>query len=185
MSLPVPSPETRCPAHLGRLAATLLVLAAAQPAGAAAPEGGARSLDRFLETSVPFCMKAPAVQCVDRGFAYADRDGDQRLSLVEAKETQAEVNRWTKANARRLPPGDREKLVMGLLLVQTVGPEQLFKSYDADRDGELSREELTADIRLDRRPLPEILSDPAAIDWDALTARAGEAAPLLKRLFRL
>lgn len=182
MSLPVPNRENRrraCPGLPGAALAALL-LAGAQ--GALAAE---RSLDRFLETNVPFCLEAPAVQCVDRGFAYADQDGDGRLSLAEAKTAQAEVNGWTKANARRLPPAERERLVMGLLLLQTLGPERVFESYDADGDGELTREEVTADIRLDRRPLPQILGDPAAIDWDALTARAGEAAPLLKRLFQL
>ena len=49
----------------------------------------------------------------------------------------------------------------------------------------LSREEVTADIRLDKRPLPEILSDPSSVDWNGLAARAGDAAPLLKRLFEL
>jgi hypothetical protein len=155
------------------------------PALAATQAPASRDLDRFLETSVPFCMKAPAVQCIDQGFAFADRDGDRKLSLAEARETQLELNRWTKANARRLPPQDREKLVMGLILIQTVGPEQLFASYDADRDGELTREEVTADLKLDKRPLPEILSDPTSIDWDSLSARAGEAAPLLRRLFQL
>jgi hypothetical protein len=155
------------------------------PVLAASPTPASPDLDRFLEASVPFCMKAPAVQCIDKGFAFADRDGDKKLSLAEAKETQGELNRWTKANARRLPPQDREKLVMGLILVQTVGPEQLFTSYDADRDGELTREEVTADLKLDKRPLPEILSDPSSIDWDALSARAGEASPLLRRLFQL
>ena len=163
-----------------------LVAVTAATASAAAPQPpGPGSLDRFLERSVPLCMKVPAVQCIDEGFAFADRDRDQRLSLAEARQAQAEVNRWTKANAKRLPPQDREKLVVGLLLVQSVGPEALFQSYDADGDGELTRAELTADIRLDKRPLPEILGDPSAIDWDSLSARAGEAAPLLRRLFQL
>jgi hypothetical protein len=163
----------------------LVAATLAAPAVAAAAPAAPASLDRFLEASIPFCMKAPAVQCVDKGFAYADRDRDRRLSLAEAQATQAEVNRWTKANAKRLPPEDREKLVTGLLLLQVLGPEALFRSYDADGNGELTREELTVDIRLDKRPLPVILGDPSSIDWDSLSARAGEAAPLLRRLFRL
>jgi hypothetical protein len=165
-----------------RFGAALLLLLATQAEGAAPTEG---SLEGFLAAAVPICTKAPAVQCVERGFAFADRDRNRRLSLAEAKQTQAEVNRWTKANARKLPPQEREKLVMGLLVLQTIGPEQVFKSYDTDGDGELTRDEVTADIRLDRRPLPEILTDPAAIDWDSLSARAGEAGPLLRRLFQL
>lgn len=164
------------------LRSLLLVLAAAPASAATAPDA---TLEGFIQASVPFCSKAPAAQCVDRGFAFADRDRSGRLSLAEAHTTQGELNRWTKANARRLPAQEREKLVMGLLLLQTVGPEQVFRSYDLDRDGELSREELTTDIRLDQRPLPEILSDPSSIDWNALSARAGDAAPLLRRLFQL
>lgn len=134
---------------------------------------------------MPICMKAPAIQCIDRGFAYADANKNRKLSLAEVKATQLEVNGWAKANGKRLAPQEREKLIMGLLVIQTVGPEQLFQSYDTDRDGELTREELTVDVKLDKRPLPEILSDPKSVDWDALAARAGQAAPFLKKLFPL
>ena len=150
-------------------------------AGATTPA----SLDRFLAQSVPFCLKAPAVQCIDQGFTFADRDQDGQLSLAEVQAIQGEVTGWAKTNGRRLPPAERDKLIVGLLLIQTVGPQQLFASYDGNRDGALTREELTADIRLDKRPLPEILSDPASIDWDSLAARAGDAAPLLRQLFQL
>lgn len=172
---------------LTRLGAAVLALAAAlaAPGAKAATPATGESLDQFLSRSVPLCMKAPAVRCVDQGFAFADADQDGKLSPAEARAAQAQLDRWAKGNARRLPPAERERLIMGLLVVQAVGPDQLFVSYDADGDGLLTREEVTADIRLDKRPLPELLSDPASIDWDGLAARAGDAAPLLKKLFEL
>lgn len=159
-----------------------MVTGSALAATPAPPDAAA--LDKFLQTGVPFCMKALAVQCIDRGFAFADRDGDGKLSVTEVATIETQVDGWMKANAERVPQPDRQRLVLGLLLVRTVGPEQLVKSYDRDHDGQLSREEVTADIRLDKRTLPEILSDPASIDWSALSARAGNAAPLLKQLFQ-
>ena len=155
------------------------------PGHAATSDAQKGSVDQFLAGSVPVCMRAPAVQCVSRGFAFADTDGDGKLSLVEVQAVQGQIDQWAKANANRLPAAERQRLLIGLIVVQTVGPEQLFASYDADGDGFLSREEVTADLRLDKRPLPEILADPAAIDWSGLAARAGDAAPLLKKLFDL
>jgi hypothetical protein len=166
----------------GALAAVVLAGQAAA-ANLAAPQGAA--LDRFLAESVPVCMRAPAVRCVDQGFAFADTDGDGKLALAEVRTVQERVDGWARAHARSLPPAERERLIVGLLIVQAVGPTQLFASYDIDGDGFLTREEVTADFRLDPRPLPEILSDPAAIDWNALAARAGDAAPLLRRLLQL
>jgi hypothetical protein len=49
----------------------------------------------------------------------------------------------------------------------------------------LTKEEVLADVRLDQRPLPQVLSDPKAVDWEKLAGRAGSAAPLLRRLFPL
>ena len=73
-------------------------------------------MDRFLAASVPVCMHAPAVQCVDQGFAFADADRDGKLSLVEVRTLQGEVDGWVKANADRLPPAERQRLLMGLIV---------------------------------------------------------------------
>ena len=173
-------PSTR----LGPAILALWAALASTGAWSATPADG-ESLDQFLSRSVPLCMKAPAVRCVDQGFAFADSDRDGKLSPAEVRSTQAQVDRWAKGNARRLPQAERERLIVGLLIIQAVGPDQLFLSYDADGDGLLTREEVTADIRLDMRPLPEILSDPSSVDWNGLAARAGDAAPLLKKLFEL
>jgi hypothetical protein len=176
---------TRRPLSGGTLVMAMAALLANSGAYAASPSAADGSLDRFLAASVPLCLKAPALQCIDHGFSFADGDGDGKLSLAEVEKAQAQVDRWTTANARRLPAAEREKLIVGLLVIRTVGPNQLFASFDVDGDGALSREEVTADIRLDKRPLPEILSDPSSIDWNGLASRAGSAAPLLKKLFEL
>jgi type IV secretory pathway VirB10-like protein len=152
-----------------------------QPQQPGAAGGG--NLDRLISGVGPVCLRAPARQCVDLGFAYADRNRDQRLSLPETRAVHDEVNAWARDNAPKLPPAERQRLVTGLLVIQTVGPDALFESYDTNRDGALTKEEALADVRLDQRPLPQVLSDPNAVDWRRLTDRAGMAAPLLKRLF--
>jgi len=150
------------------------------PAQATQPNPG---LDGLISGVGPICLKAPAAQCVDKGFAFADRDRNGRLSLPEARAVEAEVAAWTKANANKLPPEERQRLVTGMVVFQTVGVENVFASYDVNGDGALTKEEVLADVKLDQRPLPQVLSDPNSVNWDRLAARAGGAAPLLRRLF--
>ena len=114
---------------MARLGAVLIIGLAALPAAATAPAASGQAIEQFLKTGVPFCMKAPAAQCIDRGFAFADRDGSRKLSLAEVKETQAEVNRWTKANAKRLPAQERERLAM--LELRTYAPARRPKAAPA------------------------------------------------------
>ncbi len=176
------------------VALALAAPAAAQQQPATAPQPRApaaapqqhqpkQGLDKLITGIGPLCLKAPAAQCVDQGFAYADRDRNGRLSIQEAKAVEGEVSAWTKANAGKLPPEERQRLVTGLVVFQTVGTDNLFASYDSNGDGALTKDEVLADVKLDKRPLPQVLSDPASVDWDRLAARAGSAAPLLKRLF--
>jgi Ca2+-binding EF-hand superfamily protein len=151
---------------------------------AAAPQAqGQAKLDQFINGVGPLCLKAPARECVDKGFEYADRNHDGKLSLDEAKAVEAEVDAWTQSNAAKLDPEDRQRVLMGLVVIQTVGIDTAFQSYDTNGDGFLSKEELLADVRLDQRPLPQVLADPKSVDWDKLANRAGAAGPLLRRLF--
>jgi Ca2+-binding EF-hand superfamily protein len=157
---------------------------AGQAARPAAPQQpGQANLDQFINGVGPLCLKAPARECVDKGFAYADRNHDGKLSLDEAKAVEAEVDAWTQSNAAKLDPEDRQRVLMGLVVVQTVGLDGIFQSYDTNGDGTLSKEELLADVQLDQRPLPQVLADPKSVDWNKLASRAGAAAPLLRRLF--
>lgn len=85
-------------------AALAAALSFAGPPGHAATSDAQKgSMDQFLAGSVPVCMRAPAVQCVSRGFAFADTDGDGKLSLVEVQAVQGEIDQWAKANANRRP----------------------------------------------------------------------------------
>src|SRR5690242_14824462 len=73
---------------------------AARPATPQQP--GQANLDQFINGVGPLCLKAPARECVDKGFAYADRNHDGKLSLDEAKAVEAEVDAWTQSNAAKL-----------------------------------------------------------------------------------
>src|SRR3954454_19230951 len=42
---------------------------------------GQAKLDQFINGVGPLCLKAPARECVDNGFEYADRNHDGKLSL--------------------------------------------------------------------------------------------------------
>lgn len=169
----------RLPPILGFLPLAVTILTAAAPAPKPA------ELDRFVSSAGQICLKAPARTCIDRGFAHADTDRSGTLSLAEVTAVQRQVDAWYAANGQKLPPADRQRLNVGLLVVRTVGPGQLFASYDSNADGQLTKAEALADLKLDDRPLPVILGDPNAIDWTKVGARAGSAAPLLRGLLGL
>ena len=70
--------------------AVAIVLSTALGTSAIATTPADRSLERFLQTGVPLCMKAPAVQCIDKGFAFVDTNHDGKLSLAEVEAAQAQ-----------------------------------------------------------------------------------------------
>jgi hypothetical protein len=138
--------------------------------------------DRFVASSGPVCLDRPAAACAEAGFAFADRDDDQGLSVGELEEIRDELRAWAKWRTDDLHPTERSLLALGLVVVEGVGIERLHGLYDADRDGLVDRAELLADVRLDQRPLGEILLDPEAVDRAAIAARLGLPPALLERL---
>jgi hypothetical protein len=171
----------------------LIVLAAATPMIApgaageiatAAPGPGRAVLevDRFVAESGPVCLHERAAACVDVGWTFADRNEDQGLSVVELAEVRDELREWAQWRADDLHPVERSLLVLGFVVVEGVGIERLHALYDADADGLVDRNELLADVRLDDRPLGEVLLDPEAVDRAAMAARLGLPPALLERL---
>jgi hypothetical protein len=179
---------------LGAVALALAVVArvcagwAAEAATAApgpippAPGREVLEVDRFVAESGPVCLDRPAAACVEAGWAFADRNEDQGLSVVELEAVRDELRAWAQWRADDLYPTERSLLALGFVVVEGVGIERLHALYDEDADGLVDRNELLADVRLDERPLGEVLLDPEALDRAAIAARLGLPPALLERL---
>jgi hypothetical protein len=187
-------PHVSLPRTSRCLGVGLLLLALATPstAGEAAeaapatpapgPGRAVLGVDRFVAQSAPVCLQRPAAACVEVGWAFADRDADQGLSLVELEELRDELRAWAQWRADDLYPTERSLLALGFLLVDGLGIERLHALHDRDGDGLVDRAELLADVRLDERPLGEVLLDREAVDRAAIAARLGVPPALLERL---
>lgn len=159
---------------LRRFIAVLVVLVATTRAATAALD-----FDTRLRALGGFCLTGSSASCYARAFSAADRDGDGRLALAEADALWQDVQAWSTAHLAQLPPADRNGLLVALLAVQLTGLGALFAGYDADRDGYLSPQELSADVSLDERPVAVLIRDPEAVDWQRLLGRFGAASGLL------
>jgi EF hand len=167
----------------------LLLGLAVPSAGGSFPEGArpteaARDIDRLVTAAAPLCETRPAEDCADLGFRFADRDGNGGLSLAELRRVRDALEDWAAWRGAELAREERAGIAFGLALVDAVGLEKLRGSYDQNADGRVDRAELLADVRLDERPLGELLLDPAAVDRAAVARRLGHLAPLLDPAFR-
>jgi hypothetical protein len=165
------------------LACSLLVcLAGPALVAGETPAQAIAAFDRFLAAAGPVCERDAAARCVDGAWAFADRNRDQRLSLGELQGVRDGLGAWLKAKEQTIPLAQRRLIQLGLLLVDGIGLPYLIESYDANGDGTISRAELLTDVRLDARPLGQVLLDAQAVDWAALRQRLGPIAATLNGL---
>jgi hypothetical protein len=160
------------------LAGAILLLPLAGQAVVAAPTPAA--FDRFVRETGSACASSASRACFERIFRFADENRDGALDLAEAEVMRDQARQWVLAHSGELHPADKRGAVVTLLAIDYVGIDQLFASYDTDGDGLLTREEVTADITLDDRPVTALVRDPDAVNWDQLIGRLGSGAAVLK-----
>jgi len=162
------------------LFAALWLLGGAQPASADPVEPPAvAQVHQLLAIGSLLCTEAPARDCIELGWRFADADADDTLSLAELRAVRSGFLDWAGQVEGNLAIRDRIAFNLARTLAATVPLAPLFALYDADDDGRLDRSELLADVRLDERPLATILMDREATDWTAIRARLGRAGALL------
>ncbi|MGH6920389.1 MAG: hypothetical protein ACREJ0_22110, partial [Geminicoccaceae bacterium] len=153
---------------MGALLATAIAIGLGEAAETApatpGPGQDVLAFDRFVAESAPVCLDRPAAACVEVGWAFADRNEDQGLSLVELEGVRDGLRAWAVWRADDIYATERSLLALGFLVVDGLGIDRLHALYDEDQDGLVDRDELLADVRLDERPLGEVLLDREAVD---------------------
>ena len=174
------------------LALAPLGIALAQPAPARpSPAAPARptatpqilAFDKFMTLSSPICQTQPAQKCIDFGWRFADRDGDKTLSLVELQTVRAEMGNWLSWK-ENIAPRERANAAMGLMIIDSAGLPVLFSGFDGNSDGRLTQGELLADVRLDERPLGQVLTDEKAVGRQRFSQRLGPLSLLAQTMLQ-
>ncbi len=162
--------------------ATVLALGAALPAAQTPAPQGAAEIESFLGQAGPVCRSRPAAQCVDRFFAAAA--GDRRgLTAADVTALRQRFGAWYQWRSDGLAAQERTAIGLGLLFADGLGPDRLHGAFDEDRDGFISKAELLAEVKMDQRPLGQVLADPAAVDRAGLARRLGLPVQLLNPVF--
>ena len=162
---------------LGGLAFAMALGTAALPANA--DDAG---FDRAVRQLAGHCARSPATACAERAFALVDTDNDGVVVLEELQKLDARLRAWTAVNRDQLHPLDLRAVQLGFILADTIGIERAMLLYDDDGDGALSLDEMTADLVLDERPLPEIVQAREIVDWPSLRRRFGATAMIFDYL---
>ena len=180
------SPSFSVIALASLLAISPLGIALAQPAPAPARPAATPQIlafDKFMTLSAPICQNQPAQKCVDFGWHFADRNNDKVVSLAELQTVRAEMGNWL-AWKDNITPRERANAAMGLMIVDSAGLPVLFSGFDSNSDGQLTQAELLADVRMDERPLGQILTDEKAVDRQRFSQRLGPLSMLAQTMMQ-
>lgn len=159
-------------------------LAQQPPVKPATEPADSRALQAFIERARKPCETKPAQTCVDLGMKFAAANPKQGLTLADLQNLRKRIGDWYQWHRPQLSPGERASFALGLLMADGMGLERLHAAFDTDGDGKVSEKELLANVRLDQRPLGEVLSDPTAVDRVGLAQKLGLPPTLTNGLFQ-
>jgi hypothetical protein len=165
------------------------LLLSASPALAQPPQppdepADSRAVQAFIDKATAPCESKPAQTCVDLGWQFAVGQPKQGMTLADLNALRRRLGAWYAWHKAELPPRARDSIAFGLLLADGMGMDRLHAAFDANGDGKVTQRELLADVKLDRRPLGEVLADPAAVDRAGLAQRLGLPPSLTEGLFQ-
>ena len=138
--------------------------------------------EKFMMTSSPICSHKPSLDCLNTGWQFADANKDGYLELSEVMAVRTAFVEWMEWKSPALPASQRTGVAIGILVLDTIGIDNIFAGLNTSGNGKLSRAELLADIKLDSRPLGAVLADPKAVDRKAIAARVGKFAPIVNSM---
>ncbi|MGE5538872.1 MAG: hypothetical protein ACM30I_09655 [Gemmatimonas sp.] len=155
-----------------------------EPAPSAQQLAEARVLQTFIDESAVPCQTRPAKECVDLGWRYAAAKPRDGLTVDDLQKLRTQLGSWFEVNKALLPARTRASFALGLMLADGMGMERLHAGFDTNHDGKVSQQELLADVKMDNRPLGQVLADPAAVDRAGVARRLGLPPALTDGLFR-
>jgi hypothetical protein len=138
------------------------------------PSAAVLAFDRFIAASSPVCSFEPSGHCVDMGWHFADTNRDGYLEPSEVKAVRAEVQDWLTWKGGDLTGPQRTGVTLGLIVIDSIGLDNIFAGLNTAGSGKLSRAELLTDVKLDDRPLGKVLQDPNSVDRKDLAHRLGK-----------
>lgn len=163
---------------------TSAAVAQQPPAKPAEEPADSRALQAFIDRATGPCESKAAQSCVDLGMRFAAVKPKDGLTLADLQNLRKRLGTWYQWHQSELPMQTRASFAIGLMMADGMGLERLHAAFDTDGDGKVTEKELLANVKLDRRPLGEVLADPKAVDRAGLAQRLGLPPTLTNGLFQ-
>ena len=143
-----------------------------------------RSVQAFIDKASGPCQTKAAQACVDLGMQFAAANPKQGITVADLKLLRQRIGAWYQYHSQEMPARSRASFGLGLMLADGMTMERLHASFDTDHDGRVTQQELMSNVKMDKRPLGDVLADPKAVDRNALAQRLGLLPQLTAGLFQ-